>query len=1126
MNGPSPDLKSIFSHASEIESPAEREVYLEDACGHDSELRVEVKALLAAAENVGSFMGAPAVARGETEAFARVSECPGTIIGPYKLLQQIGEGGMGVVFMAEQTRPVHRTVALKIIKPGMDSRQVIARFEAERQALALMDHPNIARVLDAGTTSVDRSLREREGVSRSEMATLGRPYFVMELVKGMPITKYCDEKRLSLSERLELFVPVCQAVQHAHQKGIIHRDLKPSNVMVALYDGRPVPKIIDFGVVKATGPQLTDRTMFTEFGAVIGTLEYMSPEQAELNQLDIDTRSDIYSLGVLLYELLTGSTPFERKRLQEAAFDEMLRIIREEEPPRPSTRLTTLAQLHVSTVSGQRGSDPQRLSILVRGELDWIVMKCLDKDRNRRYESANALAADVERYLNDEPIQACPPSLGYLLRKSARRHKMALSMAGLVVAGLLFAVVGLAISTLAISQARDSVQHALDRERRTAYFQSIALAEREWSAGNLSRAVDLLNECPRDLRGWEWRYLQRLRGKPVSPLRHDSNIFACAISPDGGKIASVDREGYIKIWNSNDGRERHHFRGHEGVAWCVDFSPDGLQLATGDRRGCVKIWSVDSAQELRSWQLPGLVSYVDAIAFSPDGRRLACANSRDEKSKYSSVIIFFNPRTGEKLLELPEQTDYVKSIDFSPDGRLLAAACIDDTIRISDAHSGETVRTFVGDADFWCVAFSPDGRLLAAGSGGREWESNGAVTIWDLATGERRFSSPGHGAKYLAFSPDGRRLATGGTDLTARIWDVATGQEAITLRGHKDFVRTVAFTPDGHRLVSASDDRTIRIWDATPWQRGEKRGEELMTFHGHTDGLNDVAFHPTEPRLATASSDGTVRIWDTQTGLEVANRRSEIGAIGTVAYSPDGKQLVFAGSDVESAIVVDADSGEEVRRLGKHLEGIPAVAFSADGTRLVSGGAADGSVMISDVASGKVLQKLSGHSWYVDDVVFSPDPSGRLVASAGIDGTARVWVVTTGHELPASPLRHQGFVDGVAFSPEGRFLATGSWDGMVRIWDTETWKQLPGSLPTNGFVRCLGFSPDGQLLAWGTTNALVQVWRKSTGEIRTMRGHLNAVRSVAFSPDGKLIASASQDGTAKLWQVPQDIVSP
>src|SRR6476620_1901666 len=379
------DEESIFAAAIECKSIVERAAFLDGACDGDQRLRSRVEGLLCSHAEAGTFLNEPAAPAATL--YQPITEKAGAQIGPYKLLQQIGEGGMGVVFMAEQSQPLQRTVALKIIKPGMDTRQVIARFEAERQALAMMDHPNIAKVLDAGTTDS------------------GRPYFVMELVRGVLITKYCDEKHLPLRERLELFTQVCQAVQHAHQKGVIHRDIKPTNVLVAEYDHHAVPKVIDFGVAKATAQRLTDRTMFTEFGQVLGTMEYMSPEQAKLNQLDIDTRSDIYSLGVLLYELLTGSTPFARKRLEAAAFDEALRIIREEEPPKPSTRLTTSDAL--PSIAANRHLEPHKLTALVRGELDWIVMKCLEKDRNRRYETANGLAQDIERHLSDEPVQAC-----------------------------------------------------------------------------------------------------------------------------------------------------------------------------------------------------------------------------------------------------------------------------------------------------------------------------------------------------------------------------------------------------------------------------------------------------------------------------------------------------------------------------------------------------------------------------------------------------------------------------------------------------------------------------------------------------------------------------------------------
>jgi serine/threonine protein kinase/Flp pilus assembly protein TadD len=412
-----PKANDLFLEALKLRTDEQRRDLLDRVCGEDAALRAEVECLLEASDRAGSFLDRPAVDLGlaATDAHAEESgagpsrEDVGSVIGPYKLLQPIGEGGMGTVYMAEQVAPVRRMVALKVIKAGMDSRQVLARFDAERQVLALMDHPNIARVLDAGAT-------ER-----------GRPYFVMELVKGVPITQFCDERRLTPRERLDLFIEVCRAVQHAHQKGVIHRDLKPSNVLVALYDGRPVPKVIDFGVAKATGARLTDATLFTGFGTVVGTPEYMSPEQAMLNQLDVDTRSDIYSLGVLLYELLTGTTPLQHWRVHEAAVLEILRLIREEEPQRPSQRLSSTEEL--PSIAANRGTEPRRLSILVQGDLDWIVLKALEKDRGRRYESASAFAADLQRYLSDEPVQACPPSARYRIRKFARRNRRVLGTA-------------------------------------------------------------------------------------------------------------------------------------------------------------------------------------------------------------------------------------------------------------------------------------------------------------------------------------------------------------------------------------------------------------------------------------------------------------------------------------------------------------------------------------------------------------------------------------------------------------------------------------------------------------------------------------------------------------------------
>ena len=457
-------VRELFIAALRDVGPEGWDSYLEAECGDDGELARQVRGLL------DSHLEADGIMRTESVAIddfplsepaatgpAASLEAAGATIGPYKLLQQIGQGGMGVVYMAEQSHPVRRQVALKLIKPGMDSRHALARFDAERQALAQMDHPNIAKVLDAGDTDTRR------------------PYFVMELIKGVPLTQYCDEQRLPPRERLELFLCVCRAVQHAHQKGVIHRDIKPSNVVVGLYDGRPVPKIIDFGVTKAAGPKLTEATLFTGFGTVVGTPEYMSPEQAQLDNLDIDTRTDIYSLGVLLYELLTGSTPFTRRDLEKAGLLEMLRVIREQEPIRPSARLSTAEGL--PSLASNRGTEPARLTKQVRGDLDWIVMKCLEKDRDRRYETANGLARDLERYLCSEPVTAGPPSATYRFRKFARRNRAA------------FLTVVLLAMTLVIGAAVSMWQ-----ARRAWRAGAEAVAGRELARGNLRRARQAVDD--------------------------------------------------------------------------------------------------------------------------------------------------------------------------------------------------------------------------------------------------------------------------------------------------------------------------------------------------------------------------------------------------------------------------------------------------------------------------------------------------------------------------------------------------------------------------------------------------------------------------------------------------------
>jgi WD40 repeat protein/serine/threonine protein kinase len=1097
--------KAIFMTALEKLEPAERAVYVGEACGNDHALRQRVEILLKAHDDPGSFMKAPiagpaAALLGTID--APVTERPGKAIGPYKLLEHIGEGGFGVVFMAEQQHPVRRKVALKVIKPGMDTKQVIARFEAERQALALMDHPYIARVLDAGATDT------------------GRPYFVMELVRGIPITDFCDANRLTPRERLELFVAVCQAVQHAHQKGIIHRDLKPSNALVTLHDGRPVVKVIDFGIAKTLGNErLTEKTLTTGFAQMVGTPLYMSPEQAEMSGQDADTRTDIYALGVLLYELLTGATPFDKERLKEASYDEIRRLIREEEPAKPSTRISTLGQA-ANTVSAKRKSDPRRLSQLFRGELDWIVMKALEKDRNRRHDTASSFAADVQRYLRDEPVQACPPSAVYRFRKFARRNRASLMAASVIAFAVLLAVAGLGVSSLLVWRANNDLTESLERERflreqerQNAYYQRIAFAHSEWSANNLGRMQQLLEECPADLRGWEWCYLKRLRHTTLPALRHDSGVFCVAFNPTGQYLVSGSRDGIIKLWDAHTGEPLGIFRADGAIVYSVAFSPDGRRLAAGCSDGMIKMWEVQCGSRVPGWKAHS--SPVGCLAFSPDGQRLASSRSNYgwEGARTGGEVKVWDAATGKLFLTLEEQPRLVVRVAFSPDGRRLATAGQDRTVKVWDALTGRDLfPSLRHTAPVHAVAFSPDGQWLASVSGDWSQLSHGELKVWDARTGAERFTLGGHIGFILgvAFSPDSRRLASGGMDRTIKLWDVATGRETLTLRGHQLTIQAVAFSPDGRQLASASGDHTVRLWDATPSDK--KPGEEPFTVPVHPAGVLSVAFHPDGQWLATVGADA-VKLLDSRTGKELFAFPDSQG-LRSIVISPDGQRLAAGGEQIK---VWDIRTGQELHRLTKFNKIAYRVAFSPDGRHLVSAHF-DTVVRVWDTATGELVRQIPAHAFTIWALTISPN--GKFIVTGSADDALKVWEMETGKAIVTLQPPHPVRPSCVVFRGDGKVLASSSADGTIKFWNTQTWNQQNALRDPTGGVESLAFSPDGRLLAWGSTDATVKIWDRLTHDIRSLRGHSSWVEDVAFSPDGKWIASASLDGTVKIWETP------
>ncbi len=1154
------DVRAVFASAQEIESPAERSAYLDQACGGDAALRAEVESLLAAHKQAGSFMQGTAAWSTPTSAMEPSSEQAGTVIGPYKLLQKIGEGGMGVVFMAEQTQPVHRTVALKIIKPGMDTRRVIARFEAERQALAMMDHPNIAKVLDAGTTNVDRSIREREEkelisrsqmatleiISRSEMTTIGRPYFVMELVQGVPITEYCDQCNLTTRERLELFVAVCQAVQHAHQKGVIHRDLKPTNVLVAMQDGRPAPKIIDFGVAKALSQRLTEHTLMTGFAQMVGTPMYMSPEQAELSPLGVDTRSDIYSLGVLLYELLTGATPFDKDRLHAVGHDELRRIIREEEPPRPSDRLSSLSLREragvretaklATTIAEKRRTDPHRLIQTVRGELDWIVMKCLEKDRNRRYETASGLGRDIERYLQDEPVQACPPSAAYRFHKLARRHKAALISAVAIVVMLLGSVAILAVSNAQVRRESAAREIALkdkdaalkDRdqalvvarekeslERSRYYAAQMNLASQAWKSGQHVRTVELLETLrPRagepDARGFEWYYLYRLSHPNVIRRwrAHWRWVTDIAWNPDGSLMATASLEPAIRLW---DGRTSKFLAnlptggdlvnlptGGEWGVWEIAWSNDGSTLAAACQNGEVILWDMPARRERRRWMVKPEPDGVWALAISPDGRLLATD---------SYGVKLWNVSDGSLVAHLPgHQTDRR--------GRIMA------------------------------IAFSPDGATLA--SADASWAPDPSIILWDLKAEPRKLHELQHlGADELVYAEDGNTLWAA-SKYQIKTIDVATGDIRGTFQGPTANPTAMAALPGSQQLVTASEDHTVRLWDLKSGTY-EIIDAELSTVRSVTadpkgefiawgDNIGQIVLrrsaaretNPIIPILPSKQWVRSLQFTPDSRSLVVGTRPAQLIDVATRAKHSLGKtQALNMSRDATLLAEYDDKSCLTIRNLKDDLPSallnvgrIDFARFSPDGKLLAAWDMWEGTeLQLWDTASEKLVHRFGPYDQVIN-AAFSPD-SNRIAISNYLNYPRNVGIydVRTKKRIVEVPVADSPYSAlHLLFSPDGSELAVGLSNGEVLLLDVAKDSHTPnlrarlrGHFP---HINALAFSPDGRTLATSGAENSVRLW-----DLETLQERISVdidARHLAFSPDGNLLA-AIDDQTVVRW---------
>jgi WD40 repeat protein len=1026
-----------------------------------------------------------------------LQEKPGSHIARYQLLETIGEGGMGVIYLARQEHPIQRQVAIKFIKPGMDSARVVARFQAEQQALALMEHPHIARVYDAG------------------IAPSGRPYFVMEYVPGLPITEYCDRRELTVEQRLDLFLHICAAVQHAHTKGIIHRDLKPSNILVVDEGKEAVPKIIDFGIARALSRPTGERTLFTEQGQLIGTPEYMSPELLDAGRQDIDTRTDIYSLGLILYQLIAGVLPFEPQTVRTGSFEQIRRIIREQDPPTPSTRLSKTSAEESAASARRRHTDLRTLKRKLRGDLDWITLKALEKDRTRRYETAESLARDIEHHLRDEPVTAGPPGRFYRFGKLVRRNQAVFVGTTAVVAALAVGLAASAVLLVREQQARrvavaaQAKEAALRRQSQArAYASDMSLAQQALAMNDLGRARRLLEAhqpAPGEVdpHGWEWRYLwQQCQNDARSELyRYSDSACSVAYSPDGKVLAVAGHiQGFVEVWDV-PGRQRiATLQPNEGQV--MAFSPRGNLLATNAGNE-IRLWRTGPWEFLRPLSLPG---FVWVLKFSPDGRRLACMNGPDEVTVWEVdqwTIV-------RRIKGLRRWSSLQGALDFSPSGAALVIGDAGHRLQMVDLASGNT-NFDIPEAHpepITAVAWSPSGTVIASASG---W-SGGPIQLREAASGRPLGKLEGHTSwvSELIFSVDSRWLYSAGADQTIRIWDVAEQRCLAILRGSSDVVFGLTLSPDGATLASACKDGVVAFWDAYP------RPEAERSIRITTGQTVRPAFAP-DSRVVAVPRGGTVSLFDLRT-LEEIEQIPDLGAnVWSVAYSPDGALLV-SGSTGRRIQVWSCVEHRLLRKIDD-LDVPPyLMGFSADGRQLLSIGAREKAILW-DTRTWQAVRTFTAGAGSACVAAVSPD--GRHVVLGGREGTVRWFNGETGElELARSDI-HRFAVSGITFSADGTQAASVSDDGTLVFWDPCLLQQVTVFRAYTHGIGAVAFSPDGCRLATGAGNTgAVKLWDMSTHRELILLPGLRSTRFVTFSPDGQWLAACGVEGKLHLWQAP------
>lgn len=1123
--------REIFVEAVQMADAVAREAYLRQACGDDDDLRRSIEELLSDQQNNASCIIDDPVGALPTSSFHPLPI--DTQIGPYKLREKIGEGGMGVVYLAQQTHPVKRKVALKVIKWEIASEAVVTRFEAERQALALMDHANIARVFDGGTTKA------------------GQPYFVMELVQGLSITEYCDHQELDTKQRLKLFLNVCRAVYHAHQKGIIHRDLKPSNVLVPEIDGEAVPKVIDFGVAKAVDQRLTEQTVYTQFSQLVGTPLYMSPEQAGLGVVDVDTRSDVYALGVLLYELLTGSTPFDSDTLKRAGFDEMRRIIREQEPPRPSVMLSTLQAAALSTVTQQRNCNSQQLRDLLHGELDWIVMKSLEKDRARRYQSVNALAEDIERFIANQPVSARPPSSSYRFKKFVQRNKARLVPATATAAVLL---VGLTFAVSAFLRERASKNDLLLATARKVYVAAMKEGVSAWEDSDFGRLEKIVADvAPRDdfpdFRGWEWHYLRNQSRQPFAEIptgrveraawrpQTEKQLAVCIHRSQGGHL--------IELWEPDSRESLRELLALEGTSPSeitdMRWSADGSRLAIGTWGGRAIVHDVTTGKTILDRQVsqPVNSSGMEAMDISSTGKLLVASNFVGQIRVWDvdSNRLIAEPLDALKLQPLDPQN--VSSIAISPDDTRFVVSTRFGRIRMwrrtsqndarvefeevtsRDDNEGFSFAEF-GQGSGGKLVWHPDNTRFAATD-----DSVVAVYPRDPKDGERKVKATARFSQLRADSVCwiGDTLVTGGADHTVRWWNVEQAVEIKSMQVGRGPVTVMGASDDGEFLALKTNDdfKILRL--------SHSNGHQVIrppVERPNAGMMFAVRWSHDGKYIATGQSDsaqynnwGTLYVYDSQTGDTVLERPT--GVWQRIDWSQDDRWLQVSVSHkwgylytvamtdpsvtlVRDVLHTDLGYTEPAVNRRRRLVAFPNAPMNRSGRAT--------KLRICDLDTLDVVDRIDLPGGSEGRAFWSPNGQRLALVQGWSDSPVLIYDAQTRrhHVRPIDNAYLLTFPQ-CAWNPESTELTLGKFDGEIHIIDARSLqvrKTLSGhDAPVNG----LAWSPDGSRIASCAGDGTLRVWDSTHGdELAVFHLPQRDAGAVDWSRDGRKLAVAVRTG--------------